>query len=224
MKRASGCARAFRGEELLRERRDRPPRETARTPAGRRPNHVGQHPTRPLESFDTRTGNRILLADVPLGFWVRRDKYLFDAAKPGFTEVPQPLYFVGKGFVPEQPMTLLVSRGGDSPVTEVAAGTPVVVLAYSPAPGAAGADDSQGCTVALLARAEIGATRKEPLRYSNRSSRSVQGLGARPGRLTSFRIADGPMHARGGQRSLRPTPLFPTSPLTSLPRISRLSP
>ncbi|QRN98502.1 hypothetical protein JRI60_05475 [Archangium violaceum] len=109
------------------------------------------------------SGNRILLADVPMAFWVRRDKYLYDAAKPGFTEVPQPLYFVGKGVVPEQPLKLLVSREGNSVVTEVAAKTPVVVLAFSPAPDAARDDDSQGWYVVLTRQHLLGWVRRTAL-------------------------------------------------------------
>jgi hypothetical protein len=109
------------------------------------------------------SGNRILLADVPMAFWTRRDKYLADAAKPGFTEVPQPLYFVGKGLVLEQPLTLLVSRGGDSPVTGVAARTPVVVLAFSPAPDAGRQDDSQGWYLVLTRQHLLGWVRRTAL-------------------------------------------------------------
>jgi hypothetical protein len=117
------------------------------------------------------SGNGILLADVPMGFWERRDKYLYDAAKPGFTEVPQPLYFVGKGFVPEQPLKLRVSREGDALVTEVAAKTPVVLLAFSPAPEAAREDDSQGWYLVLTRQHLLGWVKREALGASPRAEK-----------------------------------------------------
>ncbi|HEY0097303.1 MAG TPA: hypothetical protein VGB96_23455, partial [Archangium sp.] len=120
----------------------------------------------------TISGNGILLADVPLGFWERRDKYLYDAAKPGFTEVPQPVYFVGQGFVPEQPLKLLVSRGGEASVTEVAAKTPVVLLAFSPAPGAARGSDAQGWYLVLTRQHLLGWVKREALGASPRAQKT----------------------------------------------------
>ena len=119
----------------------------------------------------TITGNGILLADVPLGFWERRDKYLYDAARPGFTEVPQPVYFVGKGFVPEQPLKLLVSRGGEAAVTEVPAKTPVVLLAFSPAKDAARQDDSQGWYLVLTRQHLLGWVKREALGAAPRAQK-----------------------------------------------------
>ncbi|SET75876.1 hypothetical protein SAMN05443572_10396 [Myxococcus fulvus] len=47
------------------------------------------------------SGNGILLCDVPMpDGWARRDKYLYDAKQPGFTEVPQELYAVGRVLPP----------------------------------------------------------------------------------------------------------------------------
>jgi hypothetical protein len=82
------------------------------------------------------SGNGILLTDVSMGFWEQRHKYLYDAGKPGFTEVPQPLYYVGKVLEPTQPITLQVSRSDTATVAQVGKGGSAVLLAYSPDPRA----------------------------------------------------------------------------------------
>lgn len=66
------------------------------------------------------SGNGILLCDVPMADgWARRDKYLYDAKQPGFTEVPQELYAVGR----------VLSPPGRVPLQQTPGSTDVVALA-----------------------------------------------------------------------------------------------
>ena len=85
--------------------------------------------------------NGIVLFDVPVGFWTRRDKYLYDARKPGFTEVPQPLYFLhghagtGKSVYLTRE-TPLVAEPGGALLLPLPAHASATALAFAPDPGA----------------------------------------------------------------------------------------
>ncbi|WP_426746120.1 SH3 domain-containing protein [Myxococcus faecalis] len=64
------------------------------------------------------SGNGILLCDVPMSDgWARRDKYLYDAKQPGFTEVPQELYAVGRDLPPPGWVSLQQTPGSKDVVT-----------------------------------------------------------------------------------------------------------
>jgi hypothetical protein len=84
--------------------------------------------------------NGIVLFDVPVGFWTRRDKYLYDARKPGFTEVPQPLYFLhghaGAVSVYLTRETPLLAEPGGELLLPLPARASVTAKAFAPDPGA----------------------------------------------------------------------------------------
>jgi len=90
------------------------------------------------------SGNGVLLCDVPMKGWRRRDKYLYDAARPGFTEVPQELYAVGKQLQVQRELELWRAPDTLDLVTRVPGGRAFTLLAFQPAPGAARDSEAGG--------------------------------------------------------------------------------
>ncbi|AKJ03660.1 hypothetical protein ATI61_11990 [Archangium gephyra] len=91
------------------------------------------------------SGSGIVLFDVPMGFWSRRDKYTYDADKPGFSEVPQGLYFIHgerNVFLPRE--TPLVSEPGGVLLLPLPAHTNPQLIAFAPDPGARRESASSG--------------------------------------------------------------------------------
>ncbi|MDC0712487.1 hypothetical protein POL68_28755 [Stigmatella sp. ncwal1] len=78
------------------------------------------------------SGNGILLSDVAMDGWVRRDKYLYDAKKPGFTEVPQELYFVAQTVTAPAPLQLLRAPGNPGAVAMARPGESLSLIAFKP--------------------------------------------------------------------------------------------
>jgi hypothetical protein len=77
------------------------------------------------------SGNGILLCDVPMADgWARRDKYLYDAKTPGFSEVPQELYAVGLVLKTPRHVVLQRTPGSDEAVASAGLGRSLSLLAF----------------------------------------------------------------------------------------------
>ena len=77
------------------------------------------------------SGNGILLCDVPMADgWNRRDKYLYDAKTPGFTEVPQELYAVGLTLKSSRQVVLQRTPGSEEAVASAGLSRPLSLLAF----------------------------------------------------------------------------------------------
>jgi len=87
------------------------------------------------------SGNGFLLCDVPVNGWLRRDKYVYDASKPAFTEVPQPLYAVGRELEARGELSLRMPPGKAWGLKK---GSRFTLLAFKPAPDAARETDAGG--------------------------------------------------------------------------------
>lgn len=82
------------------------------------------------------SGNGILLSDVPMADgWSRRDKYLYDAKKPGFTEVPQELHAVGLVLPSPHDVELQRVPGSAEVVAVASASRSLSLHAFKPDPG-----------------------------------------------------------------------------------------
>ncbi|WNG35372.1 hypothetical protein F0U61_18120 [Archangium violaceum] len=87
------------------------------------------------------SGNGFLLCDVPVNGWLRRDKYVYDASKPSFTEVPQALYAVGKELEARSGLPLRMPPGEE---WRLESGSRFTLLAFKPAPDAPRETDAGG--------------------------------------------------------------------------------